>query len=464
MSSWLAEIEQSTIYQIPLNERHGRSIDLFTVWFASNLNVTTIATGGLATTLFKLNFSEAVTSALLGNILGGIFMALHAAQGPRLGVPQMVQTRGQFGSFGSVIIIAIVVLMYIGFYAVNLVIGGQAVHSIAPLLGTDVNIVAMCALGVLAAIFGHDLIHMFSKVVSLAAGLALVTCALWIAFVHGVPADFFVKGHFTLGGFLGNVSVGALWQIAYAPYVSDYSRYMPLKTGPRAAFWSSYAGTVLSTVLAMTLGMALANLVPGLDAVNAIAAVMGRLSYIVIPVFILGLACASSLNIYCGTLSTITIVQTFLPRWVPRRRSRVSTTCVLAAIALTIALFSAPHFMESYANFLTLLMYILVPWTAVNLVDYYLIRHGDYDVSAFFRQDGGVYGRANIPALTCYFVGVLIQIPFIATSFYTGPIAVALGGVDISWMIGLAVVGGLYWLIVRNREFSAHSLLRSDEN
>ena len=35
-------IETSTIYQIPLDQRHGRARDLFTVWFGANLSILTI--------------------------------------------------------------------------------------------------------------------------------------------------------------------------------------------------------------------------------------------------------------------------------------------------------------------------------------------------------------------------------------------------------------------------------------
>jgi purine-cytosine permease-like protein len=36
---------------------------------------------------------------------------------------------------------------------------------------------------------------------------------------------------------------------------------------------------------------------------------------------------------------------------------------------------------------------VLIPWTAINLVDYYLIRRGEYDVEAFFGPSGGQYGQ-----------------------------------------------------------------------
>jgi NCS1 family nucleobase:cation symporter-1 len=91
-----------------------------------------------------------------------------------------------------------------------------------------------------------------------------------------------------------------------------------------------------------------------------------------------------------------------------------------------------------------------VPWTAVNLIDYYLIRYGDYHVPSFFAADGGVYGHYNVTALPCYLVGIVVQIPFIAADFYTGPLARAIGGVDLSWVVGIAVVSPVYYFAVRS--------------
>src|ERR1700733_10005535 len=90
------QLEISTIQPIPLDQRHGTARDLFTVWFGSNIMLLTVVTGGLAVTEFKLPFGAAVIGLIVGNMVGAVFMALHAAQGPTLGVPQMVQTRGQF--------------------------------------------------------------------------------------------------------------------------------------------------------------------------------------------------------------------------------------------------------------------------------------------------------------------------------------------------------------------------------
>ena len=94
------QLEQYTIEQIPLDQRHGKPRDLFTIWFTSNLMPLTIVTGALTTAVFGLNFWASVVAIVIGNLLGAIFMALHSAQGPKLGIPQMIQSRAQYGVLG----------------------------------------------------------------------------------------------------------------------------------------------------------------------------------------------------------------------------------------------------------------------------------------------------------------------------------------------------------------------------
>ncbi|WP_241825920.1 purine-cytosine permease family protein [Izhakiella australiensis] len=226
-SASVSTVELSTIQPIPLSERHGKPRDLFTIWFGSNIMLLTVITGSLAVSVFHLSFVWATVGVLIGNLAGGLFMALHSAQGPQLGVPQMVQTRGQFGSYGSVLVVALVVIMYIGFFASNLVLGGQSLHAIYQPVSTDAGIIAVALLSLIACAFGYNLIHAYTKIMSWVSGVVLAVAFGWIIFRHGLPADFLGRNGFNISGFLGAISIAALWQLAYAPYVSDYSRYMP---------------------------------------------------------------------------------------------------------------------------------------------------------------------------------------------------------------------------------------------
>ena len=274
-----ATLELSTIQPIASDQRHGRARDLFTIWFGSNIMLLTVVTGALAVTVFKLPFMAAMVALILGNLIGGIFMALHSAQGPQLGVPQMVQTRGQFGSYGSLLVVALVVIMYLGFFASNLVLGGQSLHSRYPLFSTNQGIVLVGLISVVATVFGYRLIHAYTRLMSYLSGAILLLCFAWIIAVHGLPADFLQRNETNLAGFLGTLSIAALWQLAYAPYVSDYSRYMPADTGGKAAFWSSYWGCCLGSILPMALGVIVGlsvegDIIAGLGLANGWAGVI----------------------------------------------------------------------------------------------------------------------------------------------------------------------------------------------
>jgi nucleobase:cation symporter-1, NCS1 family len=443
-------LEINTIRPIPRDERHGTARDLFTVWFGTNLMLLTIVTGALAVTVFALPFAWAVFGLALGNLVGAVLMALHSAQGPWLGVPQMVQTRGQFGSLGSLLVVGIVIVMYVGFLSSNLVLGGEAIASVAPAVAETPGILLLALISVLAAIYGYDTIHAYTRVMSVVCGLALFAAAAWIFFVHGLPADFLSRNRFNWPGFLSTLSAAALWQIAWAPYVSDYSRYMPRDTGARDAFWASYWGCTLGSFLPMLLGVMVGLAAPHGTVVAGMARLLGPLAAPVLLVFCISMAASSAMNLYCGSLSTLTVGQALAPAWAPGPRARGITALVLCLVALLGALLGKAAFLHYYEGFILLLLYVLVPWTAINLVDYYLLRRGTYDVASFFQQDGGIYGRVNAAAVVCYILGILIQLPFIASSLYTGVVARALGGVDLSWLVGLALTSPAYFLLARS--------------
>ena len=50
-----------------------------------------------------------------------------------------------------------------------------------------------------------------------------------------------------------------------------------------------------------------------------------------------------------------------------------------------------------------------------------------------------------------YLVTIGIEIPFVDATLYEGPIAKALGGTDIAWIVGLVIASVVYWLLARAR-------------
>lgn len=443
-------VEARTIEHIPEDERHGRTRNLFTIWFGANIMLLTMASGSIATAVYGLPLWAGITAILLGNVVGGVVMALHAAQGPQMGVPQMLQTRAQFGSYGSLLVVVLVVLMYTAFFASNLVVGGQALASLVH-VPTTAGVVTVGVVSVVAAVYGYRLLHAFGTIMSVLAGLAFVLLVVWWIAVDPLPASVTTSGSFTWVGFTGTLSIAALWQIAYAPYVSDYTRYMPKDTGVRPAFWATYAGCVLGSIVGMVVGAVAGAAVPDLTTTDALRETAPAISGLLIAVFAIGLSVSNGANLYCGSLASITVGQTLVENWRPGPRARSVASVGIFAVALVLALVAADNFLVNLTNFMVLLLCVLIPWTAVNLVDYYALRHGDYHLASLFERDGGVYGRVNGIAVACYVIGIVLQVPFLATAFYVGPVANALGGVDVSWIVGLVVICPLYYVLMRGR-------------
>src|SRR5690242_18104688 len=252
-----AAIEVRSIDYIPDAERHGGLASQFTLWLAANLQITAIVTGALAV-VFGGDVFWSLLALLLGQLIGGAVMALHAAQGPQLGLPQMISSRVQFGVYGAMIPIVAVCLMYIGFSASGCVLAGQAV---AQLLRVDdtLGIVLFSGLIVVVTLFGYRVIHGLGRVASFIGIAAFLYMFSRLLASHDV-ATLLAQRHFSLSQFLLAMSLSASWQIAYGPYVADYSRYLPRTTSAARVFVAVGLGSVIGSQISMTFGVLAAAL------------------------------------------------------------------------------------------------------------------------------------------------------------------------------------------------------------
>src|SRR6202046_4502443 len=153
-----AEIESHSIDIIPDSERGGKVSAQFTLWFATNTHVFNFVLGGFAV-LFGLNVFWALISMFLGAFLGLAFTALHAVQGPRLGVPQMIQSRGQFGFYGAVFVFLASIVVDVGYLAAQQVVQAQSLNDLTSAVSIPVWIIIVTIPAVLLAIFGYGWVH-----------------------------------------------------------------------------------------------------------------------------------------------------------------------------------------------------------------------------------------------------------------------------------------------------------------
>jgi nucleobase:cation symporter-1, NCS1 family len=452
-AEWM--IERRSIDYVPVAERHGKVWHLWPVWFSGDAHLATVATGvvGVALGGHLLWMALAVLS---GCAFGTFFMAFHSTQGPQLGLPQMIQSRPQFGYTGALLVWAVALVAYIGFNAFNQVLAAQALHqlwpSIAPASPLAIIAFAIAAAGVAA--IGYDTIHLAQR------GFACLMIAILSVFSVGAgmllryPAPQWDAGGFRAVPFIAQLFAAASYQLSWSIYVSDYSRYLPRDVSVRSSFWWTYLGAFVGGAWMMLVGTIAAASNPSLD----VAAAMQRTADLIVPGLgavlllgaLLGLVTISALNFYGASLTLLSVADTFGAASAGVGR-RMASLLAAAVLATAIALRSSSDFVSRFGDLLALLLYLFTPWTAINLVDFYLVRRAHYSIREIFNADG-MYGRWNWRGLTAYGLGFAVMIPFFSTGMYTGPIARALGGADLAMLVGLPVAAGTYYLACRSMD------------
>lgn len=272
---------------------------------------------------------------------------------------------------------------------------------------------------------------------------------------HVSTDDFLTRGGFNFAGWLATVSLSALWQIAFAPYVSDYSRYLPATVRVSSTFWATYLGCTIGSTLAFVFGaVAVLAVPPGADAMDAVKLATGPLGLPMLVLFLLSVISHNALNLYGAVLAVITSLQTFAYRWIPTAKARAVLSVAILVACCYGAIGASTNFVANLVDLVLALLVVLVPWTAINLIDFYVIHKGKYDIQSIFQVDGGIYGRFNPQALIAYAIGIVVQIPFMNTPMYAGAVPKYLDGADLSWIVGLLLTSPVYyWLASRDTSY-----------
>src|SRR3954470_6874454 len=444
-------IEARSIDWVPETERHGRIWHQAPLWFLGNFQYFSIPIGFVGPAL-GLSLGWTIFAGVLGILTGTVFMAFHAAQGPTLGLPQMIQSRAQFGYRGVIVPLFATAFTYLAFNVADQVLLGEGLNGA---FGWNANLVAIvCTVGAaLLAIYGHDWVHKIFRILLYISFPLMTVVTLGIIFgaAGGGKPD---EGTFVFAAFMAQFSAAAAYNITYAPYVSDYSRYLPRETTNRSIIASVFFGASGSAIWLIALGAWLAvslgaddGLVGLMTAGNNVIDGLGDLAAFFSAA---ALAATMGMNAYGGALTVLTAVDS-VHTINPTRRLRVLTIVGLAIVWFVIAKSISASAVSTVFTSLTLMLYLLAPWTATNLVDFFFVRRGHYAITDLFKLDG-LYGAWAWRGLVAYAVGFVAEIPFMILPdingwSYTGPLAKQLDNVDIAWIVGLAVSGAVYlWL------------------
>ena len=464
-------IETRSIDWVPDTERHGKVWHQAPLWFLGNFQYFTIPIGFIGPA-FGLSLAWTIVAGTVGILVGTTFMALHATQGPTLGLPQMIQSRAQFGYRGVIVALFAMVFTYMAFNVADQVLLAQGLHGA---FGWNANLVAIVVTvgAALLAIYGYDWVHrVFRWILFILLPLvAIITIGVFAGEAGGVVSHTVYGFNWT--GFMAQLSAAAAYNITYAGYVSDYSRYLPRNTPRGKIIGYVFAGAATPAIWLIALGAWLAirlgatdGLVglqtAGNNVINHLGGVTGFLSAV-------ALAATMGMNAYGAMLTTLAGVDAFR-KVKPTRTARVITIVVLTVIWFVIAKSITATDTGVVDTVLTLMLYLLVPWTVINLTDFFFVRRGHYSIIDIFKPNG-IYGVWSYRGLIAYAIGFAAEIPFMVLlnlvtlkSYYTGPLASDLNSVDISWIVGAVVTFVAYLLLTRNLDVAAEqtAIERSD--
>ena len=439
----LASSETHSIDFVPLDERYGSPWRLFTLWFSANFQIAALVVGCLGVAA-GLSLAWSCVAIVIGVLLGTVFMAAHSAQGPHLGIPQMIQSRAQFGVFGAGLPLLVFVFANILFAAANAIMMRDAVQQLLPIGGT-VAIVLFGAVTLVISYFGYELIHRVGFYLTIASG-ALFALTLVLVSSHPLPESMTALHVKSLkpAAFMLIVTQATSWALGYGPFVADYSRYLPATIRTSTTFWFTYCGNALGAGCIMVLGAVLASVFPGdlPDMALTIAKLFGSFGQIALIVIVLGVLQMNVLCAYSSFMSGVTIFTGFSGVKVLNRTARLCSILAVTTAATIAAVASQHRFNTFFSDTLIAQVYLIVPWSAVNLVDYYWIARGRYSVPDIYDADG-IYGRVNWRTLGIYGIAIIAQIPFMDLSFYRGPIAQLIGA-DVAWIAALVIPTALY--------------------
>jgi len=356
---------------IPLNERHGRPLQLFWTWTSPNMEFATIFVGLLGVWGLGLSFWATFVAIVLGTGLGSITQGLLSTPGPTYGVPQMVLSRLGFGYWGNWLPAGINALVAgIGWFAVNSVSGALALNSLTH-MPEVLCLLIIVVIQLAVAFLGHNLIHAFERyafpilvVIFIIASVGILSKSHPGAVHHTIPGAFLIEFGATFG-----------YAVGWNPYASDYTRYLkPDSNKVAIAFWAGL-GLFLSCVLLETVGAAagtIASVASGAGT-NPTAAFVSALptwlSDMTLLAIAIGAIAANALNIYSGAISF-----TALGIKLPLSIRRAIVALGFGTIGFFLAWSGLHDAGTKYNNFLLIIAYWISPWLAVMFCDAILRR------------------------------------------------------------------------------------------
>jgi NCS1 family nucleobase:cation symporter-1 len=435
------------------------------LWIGMSICVPTYTLGGVLTAYFGLSVVEALWTVLVANVVILIPLTLNAFPGTKYGIPFPVLLRSSFGIIGSNVPALIRALIACGWFGIQTMFGGIAVHLLLAALfdswaslggkGEVAGFFIFWLANVFVVIRGSESIkqlEVFAAPMLMAVGVGLIIWA-WpqasvtelIARPPNRPADADLAGYF----FAGLTAMVGFWA-TLSLNIPDFSRFADSQK-------SQIVGQVLGLPLTMFLFAGLGVLMTAASAglvgqtVSDPITLIGLIDnpfWTVVSMSVIILATIST-NTAANVVSPTNDFQNFAPRLINQTKG-VLLTGAIGILLMSWELFKKMGWLVSdvsveslYSNWLIGYSSLLGPIAGIMITDYFIVRRQKLDLPGLYKDDGP-YPAWNRAAFVAFLVPVGLTLIAITTGwlgwFY-----------DYGWFTGSLLGGLLYYLLSGRR-------------
>jgi nucleobase:cation symporter-1, NCS1 family len=450
------KIEQRGIDLIPDAERKMKPSGLFWLWSGAVFNVEFLFYGVLVMT-FGLTVTQAIAAILVANLFYA-FLGWASLQGPKTGTTAFMVSRAPFGQNGNRLVALFNWVTQVGFEIEGIFFVVATVILLFSHYGTKLNtpekyivIIVAALVQMIVPLLGHPTITKILRYLAYVFIVFFVVEAVFtfqrlhLSAFHPKPVTFAVW----TTALVILISVGGL---GWTENGNDYSRYLPRSTKGSSTFWSATLGGAIPSIILEILGVFAYTIGGKPVGIAQIGIPQSFPAWFVVPFLIFAIIQLLAINTIDMYSSGVTLQALGLPakRWIA-----VIIDTVVCAVVTAIILFRG-NFYTDFSGFLLYIVVWLAPWFGILITDY-LLRGRRYDSLSLRSSRDGLYwrnGGIHWPAIIAQVAGMVAAMMWINAAFdfpaYTGPISnhfPGLAGSDFSWLLGVVVGAGVYWLL-----------------
>jgi NCS1 family nucleobase:cation symporter-1 len=437
------------------------------LWVGMAICVPTYTLGGVLTAYFGLSVSEALWTILIANLIVLIPLTLNAFPGTRYGIPCPVVLRASFGIIGSNVPSLIRALVACGWFGVQTLFGGIAIHLLLSALfpawaalggtGEVLGFFIFWAANIAVVIRGSESIKRLEALAApllLAVAIGLIVWAtpkISLTDVLSTPANRPVGASFWGYFFAALTAMVGFWA-TLSLNIPDFSRFARSQRSqvigqiiglPLTMFLFAGLGVVLTAASVELVGAQIS------DPINLIGRIESPF-WVVLAMLVIILATIST-NTAANIVSPTNVFQNLAPKLINENKG-VLLTGIIGVVLMSWELLKKLGLIDTdvsveglYSNWLIGYSSLLGPIAGIMVVDYFLIRGQRYDVIALYKDNAG-YPAWNLPGFVAFLIPVILTVIAIILGnngwFY--------GFYTYGWFTGSILGGLIYYIVARS--------------